>query len=461
MPRRPSHPPVPRINLDVVRRAFRSLPGKRESDFYILEKNNGPCLRVRRTVVQIGVRTGGRFHISSNLHPDMTLEEVEAARDEARRLLRRLEDEESIPGLARGRSMTLEGLYQEYIADFRETRGSARSPRTFESYEALWRVHLLPTLGHLRVTEITTEVVRRFKREIPERVMERRPEAKGGGRPVANRALQQLDAALGFAYRMEWITRNPASARLVPRFEENRSEDFLDEKGYAAVGQVLRDLEARLNHGQTSPLSLRTLFALRVAIYTGVRHRSELLWTRLDWCHLDGAVPRIGIPRAKGDRSAKSGGRWIFLGPDAVRLLKAMPRQAGSEHLTVPGDKLGQPLFRLNEAWRVVLRTAGLPEIPVKVLRHGFSTHSVGIIAPEHRAQLLGHQGRPMTDTVYLHRHGPDLARAATLVENHLRVLMGDRQPSGAHVSPLSLTRGPLVRATVELIGDEEGEATA
>lgn len=30
-----------------------------------------------------------------------------------------------------------------------------------------------------------------------------------------------------------------------------------------------------------------------------------------------------------------------------------------------------------------------------------------------------------MTDTVYLHRHGPDLARAAALVEDHLRSLLG------------------------------------
>lgn len=317
-------------------------------------------------------------------------------------------------------------------------------------------------LGHLRITEITTEVVRRFKREIPERVLERRPEAKGGGRPVANRALQQLDAALGFANRMEWITRNPASARLVPRFEEGRAEDFLDDKGYAAVGQVLRDFEGRLVRGQVCPLSLRTLFALRVVIYTGVRHRSELLWTRLDWCQLEGDVPRIGIPRVKGDRSAKGGGRWIFLGPDAVRLLRAMPRPAGSEHLTVPGDKPGRPLFRLNEAWRVVLRAANLPEIPVKVLRHGFSTHSVGIIAPEHRAQLLGHQGRPMTDTVYLHRHGPDQARAATLVEDHLRVLLGDRQPAQSHASPTGLPQARLVGLPlVEQISDEDGVATA
>jgi len=374
----------------------------------------------------------------------MTLEEVEDAREEARRLLRRLEDEQSLPGLTRGRSMTLLKLYEEFMADFRETRGASRSPRTLESYEALWRVHLLPMLGHLRIAEITTDVVRRFKREIPDRVFERRPEAKGGGRPVANRALQQLEAALGFAYRMDWIPRNTASARFVPRYEESRAEDFLDLQGYAAVGQVLRDLEARLACGQASPLSLRTLFALRVAIYTGVRHRSELLWTLLEWCHLDDSVPRIGIPRVKGDRQAKrGGGRWIFLGHEAVRLLKAMPRPAGSEHLTVPGDKAGQPLFRLNEAWRAVLRAAGLPQVPVKVLRHGFSTHSVGIIAPEHRAQLLGHQGRSMTDTVYLHRHGPDLSRAAALVENHLRGLLGDRQAAGAASSRLTTPSGP------------------
>jgi integrase len=375
--------------------------------------------------VQIGVRFGSRFHIIASVHPEMGAGELEAFRDEARRLLRRLEDEEGIPGLARGRTMTLHALYREYMADFRETRGPARSPRTIDAYETVWRVHLLPSLGHLRITEITSEVVRRLKREIPARVLERRPEAKGGGKFMANRALQQLDAALGFAFRMEWITRNPASGRLVPRFEEGRAEDFLDDKGYAAVGQVLRDLESRLAQGQGSPLSLRTLYALRVAIYTGVRHRAELLLTRFEWCHLDCDVPRIGIPRAKGDR-AKGGGRWIYLGPEAVRLLKAIPRPLGSEHWTIPGRRLGRPLFRLGEPWNLVLRAAGIPAMPVKVLRHGFSTHSVGIIAPEHRAQLLGHQGRAMTDTVYLHRHGPDLARAAALVENHLRVLLGD-----------------------------------
>lgn len=130
MPRQPSRPRVPRINLDVVRRAFRSLPGPGESDFYILEKADGPCLRVRRTLVQMGVRHGTRFHLAANLHSDMTIVELEAARDEARRLLRRLEDEASMPTLARGRSMALLALFQEYFTDLRDNRSAARSPRT-------------------------------------------------------------------------------------------------------------------------------------------------------------------------------------------------------------------------------------------------------------------------------------------------------------------------------------------
>jgi integrase len=436
MPRPPARPRVPRINLDVVRRAYRSLPGAGESDFYILEKIDGPCLRIRRTVVQVGVRYRSRFHLAAEVRPDMTIQEVEEARDQARRLLRQLQDDAEMPSLARGRSMTVRLLYDEFMADFKKTRGEARSSRTLEGYESVWRIHLLPAIGHLRLEQITTDVVRQLKKSIPAQVLGRRPLAKGGGKPIANQALHQLEAALGFAYRMEWVTRNVASARLVPRYEVSRSEEFLDAAGYAAVGEVIRDLESLSYRGLPAPLSLRTLFALRLAIYTGARHRSELLWTLYDWCHLDDKVPRIGIPRAKGDRR-KGSGRWIYLGPEAVRLLKAIPRPAGSEHLTVPGDRPGRPLFRLNEAWRLVLLTAGLPEIPVKALRHGFSTHSAGIIAPEHRAQLLGHQGRPMTDTVYLHQHGPDLARAATLVEAHLRVLLGDlEEPAMGRVLP-------------------------
>ena|GEM_PF-4479505 len=67
---------------------------------------------------------------------------------------------------------------------------------------------------------------------------------------MANAALQQLYTALDFAYRMEWVSRNVASFRLVPRYEKRRSEEFLDGEGYAAVGKVLRAFKARLAPGR-------------------------------------------------------------------------------------------------------------------------------------------------------------------------------------------------------------------
>jgi integrase len=427
MTRPPVRPPVGRINPDVIRRAFREPDtSKARSGYFVLEKGNTlVCLRVRGATVHIGVRYKSCWYKIGPVSTEMSIQEVEDLRTEAIRLARQLQDEGVIPGLARGRSMTLQMLKLEFMADYRETRGASRSDRTLEGYEELWRVHLLPRIGHLKLTEITADVVHRLRREIPAHVRERLPTAKAGGRPTANRALQQLDAALRFAFRREWILRNPASAHLVPRYEETRAREFLDAAGYSAVGAVLRDLERSFIDGRPGALSIRTLFALRLAIYTGARHRSELLQTQLPWCQLDSTIPRIGVPRAKGDRGGE-GGRWIFLGPESVRLIRTMPRPAGSEHLTVPGEKPGSPLFRLNEAWTWVLNEAGLPQIPVKALRHSWSTHAVGIIAPEHRQQLLGHRGMAMTDTVYLHQHGPDLARAAAKVEEHLRALLGD-----------------------------------
>ena len=78
-------------------------------------------------------------------------------------------------------------------------------------------------------------------------------------------------------------------------------------------------------------------------------------------------MPRIGVPRAKGGRSARQG-RWIYLGPHGARLIREMDRPVGSEHLAVPGQRHGSPLHTLIPLWREVLETAGLPRMAVKAL---------------------------------------------------------------------------------------------
>jgi integrase len=137
-----------------------------------------------------------------------------------------------------------------------------------------------------------------------------------------------------------------------------------------------------------------------------------------------------------------------------VQLLKAIDRPPGVTHL-VPGRILGRPLYRLNETWDAILREARAvlrdwqavsstpldsailsariaphepgERIPVKALRHTAKTcHPRAGIAPEHSAQLLGHEAASLGERVYLHRHGPTLIQAATTYEAFVRQLLGD-----------------------------------
>lgn len=418
---------VPRITLEVVRQAFADPASG--NPYYVREDGGrdsirGCCLRVQRRSVQFGTRTdrGTYWHRVVEARPDMSLEEVEEARLAVRRLIRQVEDEEELPELRRGRTMTLRELSESYLKDYQETRAARRSERTIDAYRSLWKTHLLPLAGDLRLREITSGVVQGLKTEIAARARTQGGRAKGDGIYAANRSLQQLDAALRFALAREWILRNPATRGVVARFEEARAEEFLDDAAYAAIGKAIRKLEACASRSR-----IRYLAALRLAIYTGARHREEILWPELSWCRdLDGTVPRIGISRAKGDRGARQG-RWIYLGPHGARLIREMDRPVGSEHLVVPGQRIGSPLHTLIPLWREVLESAGLPRMTVKALRHSHRTHAVIAGLPEeHERQLLGHRGAAVTDTVYLHRHGPALASAAAKIEGHLRQLMGD-----------------------------------
>jgi integrase len=440
---------VPRLTVQVLRQAFARL--SHGSPYYIREEGGrdsirGCYLRVQRRSVQFGIRTAGgdRWIKVREARSDMTLEEVDDAREAVRSALRAIETENEFPGLLRGRQMTVRQLSGEYLRDYEENRSSRRSPRTLASYRSVWNTHILPLLGRVRIREVTPDVVRQLKRQVSARANQRPEMARAGGVYIANRALQQLDSAFRFAVRNEWVIRNPASQHVVARYEESPADEFLDDAGYAAVGAVLRDLEADTiaSPFRTRESRIRTLYALRLAIYTGARHREEILWAHLPWCEdLDGTIPRIAIPRAKGDRGNRRG-RWIYLGPDAARLIREMPRQAGSEHLLVPSMRAGRPMSRLNEIWDLVLQRAGLPHMTVKVLRHSFRTHAVNAgLLGEFTAQLLGHRGAPVTDTVYLKRHGQALACAAATIEDYLRYLMGDLRPTAdvnmsAHPSP-------------------------
>ncbi|MEA2604984.1 MAG: hypothetical protein QOF89_5976 [Acidobacteriota bacterium] len=423
-------PRVPRITPEVVRKAYGDLA--KESPYFLYEEGRdairGCALRVLRREVQIGTRINrGSGWIKVVVVPaDISIEELDALRLEVRKEIRRVEDEEEEPTLRQGRRMTVRELRAAFRKEYLSTRSAKRSPRTLQHYDYLWERHLLTLIGDLRLIEVTTEVVRAIKAEIPRRVQVDRPSAEG--RHAANHALHQGQAVFNWARKMGYLARNPFN--FVDTFEVEPAERCLEDDEIASAGAVLRDAEelaARSSRLSRHVPSLTALRALRVAIYTGCRHREELLWGYLHWLKdPHGSIPRIEVPRAKGQRGTNRG-RFLYLGAHSVELLLAIPRPEGSEDLLVPGRIAGRPLFRLNETWEWIAKRAGIEGAPPKVWRHAARTNHVRAgIATEHSEQLLGHRGRPITDTVYLHRHGPSLAQAAAIYERFIRRLLGD-----------------------------------
>jgi integrase len=454
---------VRHINQDILRRAF-SEP--RSDRYYIREQGgrdsiNGLCLRVGARVVWFGHRKGGGWTPVVQARPEMTPAEIDDARRQVQAAL--AEGPQPTSALPRQKRLTVEQLGSLYLADLEANRGSKRSDRTLVGYRDLWRVHLKPLIGHLRIDQVTPDVVReQVKLAVPQSVQERlnrrglSPEsatqaAKQGGRVTANRALQQGEAAFSFAVRMEWLTRNPFSEHLVARYDEEPDQHCLSASDYAALGEALREAEAALLRPRPL-LPMRSLAALRVLLLTPARpgevlpavispeHRLDPLGRERHFCDLDSRYPAIWVPRAKGDRGSmkRPSGRFVFLPLSAVQAIRQVPRLDGSIY-AFPGDLPDAPICRLEKAWSSILRIAGLSHIPLKTTRPSWRTHAVDAgIPPEHVQGLMGHAGLKITDTVYLKRITPSLWSSAETTGHYLSGLLGEWScPGFVDTSPL------------------------
>jgi len=150
--------------------------------------------------------------------------------------------------------------------------------------------------------------------------------------------------------------------------------------------------------------------AFRLLTLTGAR-LSEVL--KLRW-------EEIGEPADAGTsvrlEDSKTGPRTIWFGPEAVRLIAALPRAEGAARL-FPEDLTPE---RLQAVWRGVREDAGLPRLRIHDCRHTFASqgvmNGVGLTTV---GKLLGHRRRGTT-AIYAHLDDAALqdaaAQAATVI---------------------------------------------
>lgn len=273
------------------------------------------------------------------------------------------------------------------------------SPRGFERYESIVRVHLIPKLGNIPLTQLRSNHLQKHYSTMLDT----------GLSPLSVRYHHVvLHKALATALKWGLVARNVADGVDLPRSHRSEIQTW-DE---AELGQFLKVAK------ETQYYAL-----FYTALFTGAR-RSELLALR--WQDIDFIYGQIYISRSlhqlqggsyvftqpKSDKSR----RTVALPPSAFLVLEAYRKQKETEmlmcNLTLNESDLafstieGKPLRpnTVSRAWSILATKAGVKVIRFHDARH---THASLMlrqgIHPKIVQERLGHSSISITLDTYSH----------------------------------------------------------
>jgi len=300
---------------------------------------------------------------------------------------------------------TLAEYLEKWLKDYAKPN---LSPRGFERYESIVRVHLIPSLGNISLTQLRSEHLQaNYSAKLNE-----------GLSPLTVRYHHiVLHKALQTAVKWGLVSRNVADGVDVPHIHRNEMQTW-DEFEITHFLEVAKD----------SPYY--TLFF--TALYTGMR-RSEMLALR--WQDIDFLFSQVSVSRSLHQlkdgsyvftqpKSAKSR-RTIALSPSAILTLQENKekQEATRAKLGVPlkDDDLvfstleGKPLRpnTVSRAWTMLAARAGVKVIRLHDARH---THASLMLKqgvhPKIVQERLGHASIQITLDTYSHV-APGLQEAA------------------------------------------------
>jgi integrase len=294
---------------------------------------------------------------------------------------------------------------------------------TFERYEQYIRVHVIPTLGRIRLARVTPQHLQRlYQGKL----------AAGLSPTTVNHLHTVLHGAFAEAVRWGLLPRNVASLVRPPRKAHVDVVALTVEQAQALL------VAARGNR-------FEALFVL--ALKTGMR-RGELLALRWEDVDLDkgmlqvrGTLRRTREGLTFGTPKTAASRRKVVLSPTSMAALRRHQVGQDEEHRTA-GDlwqdfglvfpnTVGRPMEPrdlLSDVYRPLLKRAGLPPVTFHALRHTAAT--LLLAEGEHPKvvqELLGHAQVSITLDRYSHMTPRLMSNAAALMD---RLLDGEEPSS-------------------------------
>lgn len=267
---------------------------------------------------------------------------------------------------------TIEALAQRHLQAHASRKRSGRND------EILWRRHLLPAFGRMKVAALTRERVREWH-------------AAHLMPATANRALEVLGVAMGLAEDWGWRPANSNPARGVKAHPERQRRRYL------TADELVR-LRAALQRWESAgPLAIRWRFAqlVRVLLLTGARLREVMC---AEWSWIDWQRSVLMVPAERG----KTGAAEVQLSERAVtilrELLEAESTMGGGCRAVIAGAERTGPLVGYRKLWLALCQEAGIEDLRIHDLRHSFASYALsggqtlGVVG-----QLLGHRSTQTT----------------------------------------------------------------
>ncbi len=323
------------------------------------------------------------------------------ARDEAKRVLGQVQQGKDPAADRSGRreAPTVKELADRFLAEHVDAK---RKSRTAAEYRRLLDKLILPALGNKKLSDVSRSDIAKLHHSLRASPYQ------------ANRVLAVLSKMMNLAER--WGLRPDGSnpCRHVEKFRELKRERMLSPDEFGRLGDAL----ARYNG---SPYAVA---AVKLLVFTGAR-LSEVLGLRWEWIDFAGGEARLP--------DSKSGAKTVHLPSPALAVLSGLPRTEGNPHVIVGGVK-GTALVNLEKPWRQIRKMAGLDNLRLHDLRHGFASvaASAGMGLPI-IGKMLGHT-QAATTARYAHLASDPVKAAAATVAGKIDDAMKATMPKATAV---------------------------
>ena len=273
-----------------------------------------------------------------------------------------------------------------------------RREKTYESYDYLCRLHLIPAIGHILLADLSPQQCEWLVNQL---------RAKDISVNTVRAALRTLSAALNRAVNFGLIARNPIAVIEKPTMEK-RPMTIWDKQ------QAQHFLDTVQGH-RLEPL-------YRLALSLGLR-QGELI--ALTWDDIALEQGTLKIRRAK----TEAGVRTLSLPPVLIDVLRRHQDRQQVEQ-TIQGERwqahglvfpseVGTPLSARNlvRHFKLATEKAGLPDIRFHDLRHSCTSFLVAQgVHPRVAMEILGHSQISITMDVYAHVGGEEQRAALAKV---------------------------------------------